>query len=377
MPRTLPWCLVSGLLVALVGCSGEETQRVVAAPRVAVATIRSVDVEDRIEATGELLAPNHAEIAAEVSGRITRIFIDEGAPADAGAAVLEIDPERRELELVTVRAGVVEAAAALQEQERATERVRQLYQRNVASKSDLDEAETQLQLEASRLNAARARLGVSKRALADATVRAPFTGLVAQRFVSVGEFVQPATRLFELVSLDPIEVEFHVAEVDSSRVRVGQRVGVRVAPYPDEVFEGSVTVVSPTIDTRTRTLRIKAALENPEGRLRPGTFARADLGVSRRSGVLMIPEEAVLQRSDGSVVFLLVGEDRVERRVIELGAFREGQVEVRAGLGPTDLVVTRGHTALMDGSVVSIRNTDGSLPTPSVAAGRESGTRFD
>ena len=348
------------VLAGIVGCSSEQERRVVTAPPVATAPVLAIELEDRIEASGELLALQHAEIASEVSGRITQIVLDEGSAAEAGVSVLEIDPERRQLELVTMRAGLVEAQTARVDQRRATERVRELHRRSVASESDLDDAETQLQLADSRLSAAQARVGVAERALADASVRAPFSGLVAERFVSVGEFVQPGTKLFELVSLDPIEVEFRLAEVDSSRVAVGQRVAVRVAPYPEEVFEAHVTVISPTIDVRTRTLRVKAALENQQGRLRPGLFARADLGVSRRSGVLMIPEEAILQRSDGSVVFRLVGEDRVQRQVVELGVFRNGQVEVVSGLDARDHIVTRGHTSLVDGSTVMVRNIDGS-----------------
>ena len=376
MPRglRLELCVLAGIL----GCSSEQGRRVVTAPPVATAPVLAIDLEDRIEASGELIARQHAQIASEVSGRITQIVLDEGSAAEAGASVLEIDPERRQLELVTMRAGLVEAQTALADQRRATERVRELHRRSVASESDLDQAETRRQLADSRLSAARARVGVADRALADASVRAPFSGLVAQRFVSVGEFVQPGTKLFELVSLDPIEVEFRLAEVDSSRVAVGQRVAVRVAPYPEQVFEAHVTVISPTIDVRTRTLRVKAALENQEGRLRPGLFARADLGVSRRSGVLMVPEEAILQRSDGSVVFRLVGEDRVQRQVVELGVFRNGQVEVVSGLDARDHIVTRGHTSLVDGSTVMVRNIDGSpARQPNVATGPGGSSSFD
>ncbi len=369
MPRALLTAL-GVLLAGFFACSSEQERRVVSAPPVATAPVLSIDLEDQIDASGELLALQHAEIASEISGRITQIVLNEGSAAEEGATVVEIDPERRELELLTTRAGLVEAETALREQRREAERVRELHRRSVASEADLDQAETQLELADSRLSAARARAGVAERALGDASVRAPFSGLVARRFISVGEFVQPGTRLFELVSLDPIEVEFRLAEVDSSRVAVGQRVAVRVAPYPNEVFEARVTVISPTIDTRTRTLRVKAALDNMEGRLRPGLFARADLGVSRRSGVLMVPEEAILQRSDGSVVFRMAGEDRVQRQVVQTGAFRNGRVEVVSGLDARDQVVTRGHTSLVDGSTVIVRNIDGT-PTrpPDVATG--------
>jgi len=245
-----------------------------------------------------------------------------------------------------------------------------LFKSNVASKAQLDTADTQLQLARSRADGSAARLGEAERARRDAEVKAPFAGLIAQRFVSVGEFVQPGTRLFELVALDPIEVEFRVAEVDSSRVHAGQVVDVRVAPFPDEVFQATVTLVSPMIDPASRTLRVKAALANREGKLRPGLFARADLGVSHREAVLMIPEESVLQRSDGQVVFRVAG-DRVERRVIHTGVYKDGRVEVLSGLEAGDKVVTRGHTALVDGVVVAVRNADGSVSEPDVASGAE------
>ena len=236
-----------------------------------------------------------------------------------------------------------------------------LRSRKVASQTQLDQAETDLKLARSRLLVAQADLGVTERAVRDATVTAPFAGLIARRFVSRGEFVIPGTTLFNLVALDPIEVEFHVTEVDSGRVAVGQSVEVRVAPFPDESFLATVSFVSPTIDTRTRTLRVKARLENPDGRLRPGLFARVDLGVSHREGVPMVLEEAILQRADGAVVFRFGAGNRVERVVIETGTHREGFVEVVKGLAAGDLVVSRGQARLTDGQIVVPRHPDGTL----------------
>ncbi|HXZ84638.1 MAG TPA: efflux RND transporter periplasmic adaptor subunit [Myxococcota bacterium] len=359
----------SALCFALAVACSRAPEKPVLAPPVSLADASAVDLDDRIEATGQLISPNHAMIAAEVGGRVTALYIDEGKPAAAGARVLEIDPERHELELRAARAANAEAQAALVDQKRAAERAGMLFKSNVASKAQLDTAETQLALAHSRADGAAAKLGEAERARRDAEVKAPFDGLIAQRFISVGEFVQPSTRLFELVALDPIEVEFRVAEIDSSRVRVGQVVDVRVAPFPDDVFKATVTLVSPMIDPASRTLRVKGTLANPDGRLRPGLFARADLGVSHREGVLMIPEEAILERSDGKVVFRMAGADKVERRVIHTGVYRGGKVEVLDGLVSGDHVVTRGHTELVDGSVVAVRNADGSITQPDVAAG--------
>ncbi len=362
--------VVLALVPLAPACGGGEQPKTVQAPPVAIADAVAVELEDRIEATGEMVSPNHATIAAEVGGRITALYVEDGAHAARGERVLEIDPERRNLEVKVAAAGATEAKAALVEAVRAAERMRMLFKSNVASKAQLDQAETALELARSRADGAAARLGETQRAQRDAEVTAPFDGMVGQRYVSVGEFVQPGTRLFELVALDPIEVEFRVAEIDSSRVKVGQTVGVRVAPYPGEVFQATVTVVAPTIDPVTRTLRVKGSLANPDGRLRPGLFARADLGVARREGVLMVPEEAILQRSDGSVVFRVFEGNRVERRVVKTGVSKDGRTEIVEGLAPGDRIVIRGHTALADGSVVAVRGADGKPLEPDVASGK-------
>jgi len=234
-----------------------------------------------------------------------------------------------------------------------------LHAEGVAADAKVDQMRTQIVTARSARDAAQAQLGMAERAMREASVKAPFAGLVARRYVSQGEFVQPGQKLFDLVALDPIEVEFHLPERDSSKVAQGASVGVRVAPFPDEVFAAQVNLVSPTIDPQTRTLRVKASLPNPDGKLRPGLFARADLGISTRDNVVMIPEDAVLQRAEGAIAYRLVAQNRVERRKLTLGIFQGGKVEVIEGLAAGDLVVIRGQDQLTDGITVSIRDESG------------------
>lgn len=358
--------LVAALL-AIGACGRGEKTPEIAATGVSLAPVVARDLEERIEATGELRAKDSARVAAEVAGRITETPYEEGSRVAAGTIVMRIDPERHALERDAARAGLAQAEASLQEQERTLLRMHELHASKVASQERLDQAETATKLARAKLEGARAQLSMAERAHGDANVAAPFAGLIGRRLVSRGEFVQPGQALFELVALDPIEVEFRLTERDVARVRPGIPVDVRVAPYPDQTFRATVTVVAPTVDPQSRTLRVRAELPNADGRLRPGLFARADLGVSHRTGVAMIPEEAVLQRADGAIVFRLDGPDRVERLVIETGAHDAGSLEVVRGLAPGDRVVTRGHAALINGAKVQIRNLDGSPksePTP-------------
>jgi len=346
-------------LAVAAGCGGETATAPVSAPPVMVGEVEAHRIADRIEATGQLVAPSQAAVAAQVGGQITRVARDEGEGVAADELVIEIDPERRQLEAASARAMLAQAEAQAAEAERELGRMEKLHAEGVAADAKLDQVRTALRAARSSRDSLQAQLGMAERSVRDSSVTAPFAGLVARRYVSEGEFVAPGQKLFDLVALDPIEVEFHVPERDSSRVADGAQVGVRVAPFPDEVFEAKVTVVSPIIDPSTRTLRVKAELANSDGRLRPGLFARADLGIAVRENVAMIPEEAVLQRADGAVAFRLVGDGRVERRAIELGVIREGRIEVRSGLAVGDRVVVRGQSDLMDGSAVSVRDVAG------------------
>jgi membrane fusion protein (multidrug efflux system) len=339
----------------------EKSELATPARPVVVAPVSVRDFEEQIVASGELLAKHQADVSAQIAGEITEIHADEGDPVAEGDIVLKIDPERRNLDLEVAQAGVGEAQAAVAERKRELRRVSALAGSHIAAESKLDQAETGLKTARARLRAARAQLGSAERAVRDATVRARFPGHIARRWVDRGEFVSTGQKLFELVSLDPIEVEFYLPEADTSRVKLGDPIRLTVAPYPDEEFEAVVDVVSPTIDRRTRTLRVKAMIANEDGRLSPGLFARAYLGVARHEGVVTVPEEAILQRADGSVVFKLTAENRVERRVVRTGVIRDGWVEIVDGLVAGDAVVRRGHSELVDGSAVVPRNPDGSL----------------
>ncbi len=359
---------VTVALCGLAACSVEEVavETSPAKPAVVVpVTLRSF--EEQIEASGQLLAKHQASVAAQVAGEVTEVLADEGDSVTEGDIVLEIDPERRNLDVDAAQARVGEAEASVAEQVREVRRMTALAGKRVAAENQLDQAETALKTARSRLLAARAELGSAERALRDASVRARFSGLIARRWVSRGEFVSEGQELFELVALEPLEVEFHLPEADASRVRTGIPIRVSVAPYPDELFEATVHVVSPTIDPRTRTLRVKALLPNVDRRLRPGLFARATLGIAMRNDVVTVPEEAVLQRSDGEVVFRVRSDGRVERQLVETGLLRDGWIEIRSGLAAGDAVVSRGHTDLIDGSRIVARNPDGTLAV-SVAA---------
>jgi membrane fusion protein (multidrug efflux system) len=352
----------------LMGCAEEGVVLEELLPSVSAVEVAEVTFDEDLRASGDLEARFHTEIAAEVAGRVTELSVDEGGAVEEGAIVLELDPERRQLDLQAAKARLAQARANLRKEKSQTDRVRKLRLENVSSIQQLEEAETTLLLAESAVRAEQAEVGVAARALADASVAAPFAGLVARRAVELGQFVQPGTVLFELVSLDRLEVVFAVTELDTALVHTGQKVQIQVGAFQDRVFEGTVTFVAPTIDPATRTLRVKAGVDNQEGLLRPGLFARVSLGVNRPENVLMVPEEALIQRAGGVSVYRLLEGDRVERVSVMTGASANEQVEIRGDIRPGDRIIRRGHGGLADGMAVIVRDT---LRPPVATAGAE------
>ncbi|MDP6981198.1 MAG: efflux RND transporter periplasmic adaptor subunit [Myxococcota bacterium] len=361
-----------GLLIGLLalGCEKEEEQREVLLNVVSLATVQSVDLDEELRASGDLRARFHTTIAAEVEGRVTGISVEEGGAVDQDAVVIEIDPARRQLDVEAAGARLAQSRAKQTNDRHQAQRIRKLRGQNVASEQQLEEAETALLLATSNVEADRAALGVAERALADASVRAPFAGLVAKRSAQLGQFVQKGTPIFEIVALDPLEVVFNLTELDTQLVAVGQIVEVRVGAFPDEQFEGRVTFVSPTVDPATRTLRIKAEIANPEAALRPGLFARVSLGLNRRNDVKMVPVDAVVRRAAGSHVFRMAEGDRVVQVPIETGAQQGERIEVM-GLAAGDVIVHRGHAGLVEGAQVRVRGNNGESAV--AAQGRRGG----
>jgi RND family efflux transporter MFP subunit len=353
-------------LIALfaVACGEEATGPTAVATPVIVAPAHVGDVEERIEGTGELAAPDRALIAAEVDGRITDVRVDEGVRVETDAVLLTIDPEKRRLDADSARAQARDAEAALEVAQREYERAKALHEQGIASDSLLDLRGTELSRAQARRDSAAATRGVADKQLRDASVRAPFAGLIAKREVSRGDYVRPGQPLLEVVALDPIEVEFAVAERDSARVAPGQPVSVEVEPYPGERFAGVVSAVSPVIDPRTRTMRVKARIPNADGRLRPGLFARTDLGVAKRSNVVLVPAEAVLQRADGEVLFTVGPDDRAKRVVVKTGLQRGGRIEIVEGVSGNDQVVVAGQAGLVEGAAVVRKETTPAPETP-------------
>jgi membrane fusion protein, multidrug efflux system len=355
----------------------------------ALAVTRSVS--GFISVSGTLTAEDDADVAAEVSGRIVSTPVERGARVEVGAELIHIsaaDAEAQATEAqanaaqIEARLGIASAAPfdiervpevanarASQELARVDfERAETLHQRRLLSQSDMDQrsaqkAAAERQYDVARnsaaqqyqsLIAARARAAMAQKALADTVVRAPFTGVVGERFVSIGDYVNRGTRVASVLRIDPLRVQLTVTEQDVAAVAIGRAVTFDVDAYPDESFTGEVRYVSPSVTADTRALIVEAVVPNRSGRLRPGFFATARIEQKERTPKILIPAAALRTTSGTARVFVIDG-DRARERIVTTGRTAEAGVEVDSGLAAGERVATSAVNQLIDGVRVVAR----------------------
>lgn len=346
LPQPLYRCTAfAALLAALLAGCGQESQRgAEQSPRaipVVTSTASLESLSDRIEAIGTTRASESLDITARVSNVVTRIGFDEGAFVTKGQVLVE-------LESTEARANLAEAEATLAEIQTQFHRTQELIRSNAVSQSQLDQQSAQVK-------AAEARVAAARAALADHTLRAPFAGLAGLRRVSAGSLVTPGTVITTLDKTDEMELDFSVPESYLSVLRKGLPIAARSVAYPNEDFTGTVESLDSRINPVTRTLTVRARLENSEHRLRPGMFMTVRLEKDRRD-VIVIPEIALVSEGSSKYVFVTENETVVQREV-QIGARQRGTVEIVEGLGPGVEYVVEGTQSLRHGS--SIRRIGG------------------
>jgi membrane fusion protein, multidrug efflux system len=327
-------------------------------------TIQPEPLDSGLATVGSLRADESVVVRPEVAGRITRIHFTEGGGVRAGQSLVSLDA-------ASAGAALREAEANLANSRSAAARASELVDQQLVARSAYDDIRARRAVDEARLASARA-------AMSKMTLRAPFSGQIGLRSVSVGEYVNAGQDLVTLVRLDPIEVDFSVPETRLAGLRNGQPVQVEVDAFPGEAFGGEVVAIDPVVDPDSRSLRLRAQVANPDHRLRPGQFARVRLQSGGDRQALLVPEQALMQTGDERFVYTVV-DGKAKRTVIRTGTRVPGKVEVTAGLVPGDVVITAGQAKPMmsDGMPVMVLPGEGEAgqgADPAAAAGADAGT---
>lgn len=377
-------------------CNGDRTSAATLPEPAAVAvhavTLQNQPVDRFLRVTGSLMADEHADVAAETAGRVIATPIERGTRVTTGTVLVRIsgteaDAQLREAEAnaaqIEARLGlsanqpfdpihvpeVMNAKASLDWAEAEFNRIKSLLDQKVVSQSEYDQRSTQVQAARQQylaaqnsaqqsyrsLIAARARIDVARKASADTSVRAPFDGLVAERLVSIGDYVTRGTKVAAVVKIDPLRVELTVPEQYLSRVSSGQSVRLNVDAYPGETFAAKVRFVSPALKTDQRALTVEAIAPNADGRLKPGLFATALLQEPSPAPALLVPASAIETIAGTSRVFVVTG-GKVEERIVTMGERVGDRIELATGVKASEAVAVNPRGKLTDGTRVQLEN---------------------
>jgi multidrug efflux pump subunit AcrA (membrane-fusion protein) len=348
------------------------------------------DVRRQVDVVGTLAAREEVVISAEVAGRVSRLVHDLGDRVAAGAPLIELDPEklqyradgqRATLDQARARYGasgdgelpplekvptVVSTAAQLEAAQQQLDRAKNLASRSLLSQSDLEIAQTRFdtakaardqalasarQLRAD-IEAQSSSLRLAQRELRDAVIRAPFDGYVAERLVSPGQFVQPQAPVMRIVRLQPLKLTAEVPEKFAPWIETGRDMAVKVDAFPQQVFAGRIVRIAPGVNLKSRAFAIEGEVPNPDGKLKPGTFARVQITTDRVERAVTISVSAVQSRYGTNRVFL-VKDGQITGREIVLGDRLGDRVEVSQGLEAGTVIVSGNVEQLADGMKIT------------------------
>jgi membrane fusion protein (multidrug efflux system) len=313
------------------------------APAVITAKVQEAEFSAAVEALGTAKANEAIDIVAKASNRVTAIHFREGQYVQRGAVLLELDADE-------ARADLQVAEAALSDSLGQVKRARELALTQVLSAQQVEQLESTLQANEARVAASRARLN-------ELIIRAPFSGKVGLRNVSVGSLVGPGTVITTLDDTSVMKLDFSVPETVLSSIASGLEVQAKSAAYTNETFRGRVLTVGSRVDPVTRSVTVRAQIPNRDGKLKPGMFMTVQL-MHGSGKTMVLPEQALVPERDKQFVFG-VRDGKAYKTEIVVGRRRPGEVEVLRGLAVGDEVIVEGTQKVRDGVAVRITPAGG------------------
>ena len=315
--------------------------------------------------SGNLQAAQDATVRAQIGGTVLQTMVDEGSRVTTGTLLARIDDRTIRDQYLSARSAVTSAQSAADVAQRNLERSERLASAGAIADRDLETARTQSVAAQSQLADAKARLTLQEKQLADAQIRAPFTGIVSKRHVSGGDVVQPGGEMFTVVDPTSMRLEASVPASQLNAIKVGSPVLFSVSGYPERSFTGKITRINPVADPATGQVRVVVSLPNAGNNLVGGLFAEGRVASERRMA-LVAPASAVDVTGVRPYVIRLK-EGKVERVEVELGLHDEEseRVEIKNGLSKGDTLLTGAARGISPGTPVRVSAPSDTAPAKS------------
>ena len=337
----------------LSACGGPPANQAPPPTEVAVKSVTKDPVPLDLTYTARTVGSREVEVRARVSGILLKRRYEEGKPVQQGQPMFLIDPEPIRARLASAKADVAVAKARLDEAQRQRDRILPLFEKNAVSQSRRDEAVSGFEVAQANVAAAESHLKTAELDLEYTDVRAPITGLTSREVLSEGSLVstdQSSSLLTRIVQVDPLYIEFSVPEAEAALLRSAAANRQVPAPTVKLLLEdgnefpdaAKLTFVDNAVDTNTGTVRVRAVLQNKDAKLIPGQFLRARVEGVSLGQVVAIPRKAIMSSPQGSMVWIVDAENKVQPRPVQMGRSMGNNVVITDGLAAGDRYVVEG-----------------------------------
>ncbi len=350
-------------MLSFASCLQEKAEDKTTIETVPVTTteVARKDLKRSLHLTGDIEPWKKVGVVPNISGKVTRIYVQEGDQVREGQLLAELDTEALRLQLEQAKAAVAVAKANYEDAKRNKERMDILLKENAISEQQhekirlaLEAAQTQLKQAEEALNLVQYQLDVSM-------MRAPFPGLITGKYINEGETINPmmpgGPGVVMLMDISSVKIRVNIPERNFREIQSGLKTFVRVDAYPDEVFEGEVFIINPSANPVTRSFEVQVKVPNPQSKLKAGMFARVEIVVEEKAGVLAVPTDAILEEDDKNYIFVVADDSRASKRQVKTGLQEKDLVEIISGLKLGEKIVLVGKEMLDDGSSINIVNT--------------------
>ena len=314
------------------------------------------EVGQELALTGTVTSASDAALSGQIQGLVATVQVDAGDRVKAGQALLTLDSTLAELALRRSAAAVQEAETRLAEARRLRDEARPLAQNGSLPQSEYATRQGDAELADAVLTRLRAEHAEQVELLARHQLKAPFDGVIRQRLAAPGEWITPGQAVFELVATDDLRIEVQVPQQSYAALRDVQNATVVIDALPGQSLSGQVDARVAALNAQARSFLVRVVLDDAHADVVPGMSARVRFALPGSDQAVVIPRDALVRFPDGSsMVWLIDGDSKVQRRPVVVGAQRGERVVVAQGLAAGDQVIVRGNETLRPGQAVQAR----------------------
>jgi len=319
-------------------------------------SVRVDNIVVNMEVVGNLKALDAIDVTSEINGIITKINFTEGQSIQKGEVLFLLDSNIEKAEITIQKADVDRWTALLERRQRLARSAEKLSETKNIARTRLDQLLTDETEALAQLQIAQAKLIIAQNNLYKKIIKAPFNGVAGLKLKSIGEYLEPGEVVTSLDSIDPIELDFEVPESVISSLKIATEINAFTRAWGDEVFTGIIKSVNTRVNLESRSITVRAEINNSNLKLKPGMFMMVKLPIITRKNAIIVPEESVL--TDGTQRTIYVIKDGVTKsKPVKLGQRLPGEVEVLEGIPSDAIVITGGIQKVRDGSKVIIRES--------------------